>query len=279
MSNIKKNRMREAPSFANINMLGKCNADCFFCLGKDIDYILNKQNQMQEHFKNWKNFDLFLEECKKEGIKKIYLTGQNTDPLLYCRLGELIDHIQAGPFKCGIRTNGYLAEKEMANIGLCKEEIGYSIHSLSPMVNKMILGRKDIPNWDKIIRTTQSYDIPVRISIVINRCNYHEFWDLIRYLSKFNLPYVQVRKVSTDFRQKELFPDIKAYEELYTLVSNIFPLKQKIWKDADIYEIFGVDVVFWRTVQTSVNSWNYFTDGTISKEYFIIEGYLKSKSR
>lgn len=31
----------------------------------------------------------------------------------------------------------------------------------------------------------------------------------------------------------------------------------------------------WRTVETSVNSINYFTDGTISDEYFIVEGYLK----
>jgi hypothetical protein len=31
----------------------------------------------------------------------------------------------------------------------------------------------------------------------------------------------------------------------------------------------------WRTVGTSVNSLNYFTDGTLSGEYFVIEGYSK----
>lgn len=34
-----------------------------------------------------------------------------------------------------------------------------------------------------------------------------------------------------------------------------------------------MEVVFWRTVKTTTNSFNYFTDGTFSKEYFIVEGY------
>jgi hypothetical protein len=31
-----KNRERNNPSFANINLLGLCNAKCFFCLGGDL---------------------------------------------------------------------------------------------------------------------------------------------------------------------------------------------------------------------------------------------------
>jgi hypothetical protein len=31
------------------------------------------------------------------------------------------------------------------------------------------------------------------------------------------------------------------------------------------------------TVRTSVNNYNYFTDGTVSDEYFVIEGYLKNR--
>ena len=33
---ISKNRCREKYTFANINLLGACNANCYFCLGKDI---------------------------------------------------------------------------------------------------------------------------------------------------------------------------------------------------------------------------------------------------
>jgi len=54
--NTAKNRTRDKYTFANINLLGKCNVDCFFCLGKDIEQLLSQQSQMKDHFSNWKRF-------------------------------------------------------------------------------------------------------------------------------------------------------------------------------------------------------------------------------
>jgi len=68
-----------------------------------------------------------------------------------------------------------------------------------------------------------------------------------------------------------------AYEEVYTQVRQIFDVKETLWSDADVFNIYGMDVCFWRTVKTSVNSFNYFTDGTVSQEYFVVEGYLKNR--
>lgn len=273
MINMDKNRDRDRYTFANINMLGKCNVDCFFCLGKDIECVLNKQNQMTTHFGEWEHFSAFLEICARLGIKKVYLTGQNTDPLLYTHLPQLITHIQAHGFRCGIRTNGFLALRQMEAINLCRDEVGYSVHTLNPVTQKMILGRADVPNWEAIFNATQA---PMRVSIVINRCNAHEFFDIMRFLAKFtNVRYVQVRRISTETRLALLEPDIRAYEELYTEVNKIFKSVGKFVKDADIFDIYNVQTTFWRTVKTSVNSVNYFTDGTISEEYFIIEGYMK----
>jgi len=272
-----KNRERDAYTFANINLLGKCNVDCFFCLGKDIEDILCKQNQLKVHFNDWKNFDEFLTIAEHEGIKKIYLTGQNTDPLLYPHLPWLIEHIQERGFTCGIRTNGYKALDAMESIKLCKDEIGYSIHSFNPITNQMILGRRDIPDWDEIMRQTEE----ARISIVLNRCNEHEFFDTLHRISELpgKIPYVQVRRVSTDTREKDLAPDVAAFERTYTTISRAFRMTDKLWEDAEVYDIYGMPVVFWRTVKTSVNSMNYFTDGTISRLYFVIEGYLKNRKR
>jgi len=69
MSIINKNREREDFSFANINLLGRCNANCYFCLGKDIKTELEGKNQMTVPFQNWKNFDKFLTMCKEKGVK------------------------------------------------------------------------------------------------------------------------------------------------------------------------------------------------------------------
>lgn len=269
--NMEKNRDRGAFCFANINLLGRCNVNCFFCLGKDIEDLLSRHDQVKTHFSEWKNFEAFLSRCREEDIGKIYITGQNTDALVYLYAGELVDYLTLQGFGVGLRTNGYLAHKNIDVMNRCSESSGISIHSLSPLTNKMIMGREDIPDWESIIPQLER----PRVSIVLNRCNQHEFFSLLRYLSRFkNIRYVQVRRVSTDTRTELLAPDVIAYEQEYTKVRQIFPLSRRLWSDAEEYEIYGMPVVFWRTTKTSVNSMNYFTDGTISESYFVVEGYL-----
>lgn len=272
---FEKNRERSLPTFANINLLGKCNVDCYFCLGKDIPELLNKHNQLNIHFLQWKNFEKFLEICKFHNINKLYITGQNTDSLLYKYLDELIDYLHKKSFKVGIRTNGYLALKKLDIINKCDCSVGYSIHSLNPETNYKIMKRRDIPDWNRIISKTKN----PRIAIVVNRYNYNEFFDILKFLSKFkNIKYIQARRISTDTRAEFLAEDAIIYENLYKYVSKTFPRLPNFY-DAQRFEIFGMEVCFWRTVKTSVNSFNYFTDGTLSKEYFVVEGYIKNYKR
>ena len=272
---MSKNRNREAPSFANINLLGRCNVDCFFCLGKDIEKELEPHNQLKVHFKEWKDFDHFLSICERANINKLYITGQNTDSLLYVYLVDLVDYLHNLGFKVGLRTNGYAALDHMDVINRCELSTGYSIQSLNWRNNVAIMGRKEMPNWDEILKKTQR----PRVSVVLNRYNEFELMPILRFLENYSwVRYVQVRRVSTDTRFSELRPDIEAYERVWKAVDYCFgPPIKTLWSDADVYNIYGHEVVFWRTVKTSVNSWNYFTDGTISREYFIVEGYLNNQ--
>lgn len=271
---INKNRNREKFTFANINLLGSCNANCYFCLGKDITAELAGKNQLNTHFFKWKNFDRFIDMCKKEGIKKLYLTGQTADGLQYKYLYEIINYLQSQGFSVGVRTNGRLALAKMGSIQAMKDEVAYSIHTLKPDVNEKIMGFRSIPDWDTIIPMSGDN---VRISIVLCRYNVDEFDDLIRYISKFdNVRYIQVRRISTDSRFELLKEDIALYEQFYEK----FAEEHKADRISDFYlaqryMLYGKEVNFWRTVETSINSLNYFTDGTCSDEYFIVEGYLK----
>lgn len=277
---MSKNRNREAPSFANINLLGRCNVNCFFCLGKDIEKELAPHNQLSTHFTEWKNFPQFLEMCRQHDIQKIYVTGQNTDSLMYAFLAELVCCLHTRGFAVRLRTNGYRTLSLLPLmpllpiINLCELSTGYSIHSLDPEANYKIMGRRDIPDWQKILANTER----PRVSIVLNRYNEFELFSLLRFLEQFpHIRYVQVRRVSTDTRAEELKPDIEAYERVWRHVDYCFgPPVKTLWGDADVYHIHGHDVVFWRTVKTSVGSFNYFTDGTISTDYFVVEGYLKN---
>jgi molybdenum cofactor biosynthesis enzyme MoaA len=275
---IIKNRNRQQFTFANINLLGKCNANCYFCLGKDIVNELKDKNQLNQHFSMWKNFDLFLYQCIEKNVKKLYLTGQTADGLQYYYLYEIVEYLQNKGFEVGVRTNGYLAESKLQSIQLMKGEIGYSIHTLNKETNNIIMGRRDIPNWNTLIPCSGDN---VRVSIVLNRYNINEFDNLVRYISKFdNVRYIQVRRISTDTRIELLQEDIDKYEQFYDKFSKDH-IEDRIsdFYLAQRYMLYGKEINFWRTVETSCNSLNYFTDGTYSDEYFIVEGYLKNMGK
>ncbi len=269
---FRKNLNRSTPTFANINLLGNCNVDCYFCLGKDIDEHFKKQNQLNVHYSDWKNFDEFLEKCKTASIKNLYITGQNTDALVYKYTGELIDYLQdSHNFDVGIRTNGYLAPQKMDVVNKCRRSVGYSIHSLDPETNWTIMRRRDIPKWEEIIPNTKN----VRVSIVLNRYNVNEYFKLLKYISQFdNVKYIQTRRICTDIREEYLAEDVRVYEEVFRQVQEKYPLTGHFYS-AECFNIYGKEVVFWRTVKTTIDSFNFYTDGTYTDEYFVIEGYMR----
>ena len=269
---FQKNRNKQLPTFANINLLGKCNADCYFCLGKDIEDILSQHNQLNVHFLRWNCFLPFVRLCRRNSIRKVYITGQNTDSLLYPYLSELIDWLHEEGFTVGIRTNGLLAYKHLDIINKCTNSVGYTINSLVPSCNYKIMKVNHVPDWKHVLNNTNK----PRVSIVVNRFNYKEFFEILDFLSQFhNLRYVQARRISTDTRKNELKRDIILYEQLFSKIVKTHPSLEPFY-DAERFLIKGLEVCFWRTVRTSIGSMNYFTDGTISDEYFIIEGYLKN---
>lgn len=264
-----KNRVREKPIFANINLQGLCNYKCFFCIGNEIK-SKTCNNYLNVHFCYWKNFDKFLNLCKNDNINKIYLTGQNTDPLLYRYLDELIVYLKEKGFLVGIRTNGQLALKQINSINKINDVISLSIHSLNNDTLEKITKVRNKIDWKEVINRIE---VPLRISIVVNRYNKDELFDIIKYFSQFKkIKYIQLRCIDTDYRFNELKDDIEIFNQLVKKIDEKYPCIKKFYTSSS-YEIFGKEVSLWKTVETTINSYNYFTDGVISDNYFIVEGY------
>jgi len=242
----KKQRVRSAYSFANINLLGKCNVDCCFCLGKDLELEFEQYQDTQTHFLKFPNFQNFIDRCKELQIPQIYITGQNTDSLLYRYLDQLIDYLQLQGFKVGLRTNGLLAHKMMDVINKCDtcwgDAVSYSIHTLNLETQKKIWKTPLVPNWDFILKNTTA---KMRVAIVVTRYN-------------------------------ELVEDMELFEQYEKEVAAKY-LKIKTFESASVYGMYGMEVSFWPTVGTTVNSINYFSNGILSDDYFIIEGYQIEK--
>jgi sulfatase maturation enzyme AslB (radical SAM superfamily) len=160
----------------------------------------------------------------------------------------------------------------MKEINKCENSVGYSIHSLDPDTNYKIMGRRDIPDWDTIIPKTKN----CRVQIVVNRHNIDQIDDLLKFIARYdNVKYIQVRRISTDTRYELLQEDIALYERFFDEIRKKYQQTGSFYK-AQQFEIYGKQANFWRTVETSVNSINYFTDGTSSDNYFVVEGYLKN---
>jgi hypothetical protein len=89
------------------------------------------------------------------------------------------------------------------------------------------------------------------------------------------IDYIQARRISTDTRYDFLKEDIEIYEQKYKEVSQTFETVGNFY-GAQLINMFRKSVCWWRTVGTSANSLNYFTDGIISDNYFVVEGYLNN---
>ncbi|MCR4880790.1 MAG: radical SAM protein [bacterium] len=276
-------RIKEAPSFADINMLGKCNLNCFFCVGKELEKIarqkgknINLDSNMGKHFSQWQNFEEFLAITKKQNIKKLYLTGSNTDPSTYKYLHELIEYLKESGFVVGIRTNGYFdLTKQSEILKSLNGTVSYSLQSLNPETNKKITGVAKIPDWDNIIPNSGDN---VRATIVVNRYNVGEIYDMIKYLSKFdNIKYIQLRSIyaeTADFKLKYA-KDIQAFKNLSEDITKKFEYV-KSFKNCPIYRINGKEVVLWDLGTNTINANNYYTDGSFHQNYYVVAGYTSN---
>lgn len=264
-----KNRNRERPTFANINLQGPCNLKCFFCIGCDFKEKTDA-NYLNTHFSEWENLDEYLDKLKRDGINKVYLTGQNTDPLLYRYLDELIEYLKEEGFVVGIRTNGILVKERIDAINKLNGTISFSIHSLNPDTSELITGSRIIPDLDNIDKIVK---VPYRIAVVVSRYNVMEIEDMIKTLSKLkNVRYIQLRGIATDNNYEVYKEDIRLFNKLSEYFGKKYP-KTREYYTSKIYNISNVEVSMWKTVDTTINSYNYFTDGLISDNYFIVEGY------
>lgn len=271
---IRKNRVRSNYSFININLLGVCNLNCFFCLGKDLYDEFLGHDCLNEHFLNWPNFEKCLSICEENSIHNIYLTGQNTDPLLYSYLSDLVEYLKDRGFRVGIRTNGITAIAHLPVINRL-DSVGYSILTLDSRTQRLITGNAVVPEWDYILKNT---NVHKRVSIVVCRYNHEEIESLIEWLSNYDISYIQLRRISTDTRYEWMKEDIAVFETKVDELTKKYGIDGS-FEAAPTVTMFGKEVVFWRTVETTANSMNYFTNGVISDEYFIVEGYLKNKEK
>ena len=267
MNGYVKNRNKSKPTFANINFIGKCNAKCYFCVGNEAMHVNN--NYFCLKWQMFSNLDKFLKLCKENDINKLYLTGLNTEPSLYKYIDLFVYFLKSRGFKVGIRTNGL---KILNYKGLFNDEVSISIHSLDDSTNKLI--GIDTVDLDSLIKNLKG--VNHRYAILINRYNKEQVLSLINTLieNDKDLSYIQLRQMCTDYNQDFYEPDIKAFDYVENLIKTCDDFKciRNLFGN-DCYSYKGKEICMWKPLSSDVNSFNYFIDGKISTNYFVIESY------
>jgi len=245
---------RREPFFANINLLGRCELDCPFCLGHSVPFAPSPK-EIPNH-QDWPNLDKFLDRCRGREIDRINLTGLNVDPLQYEDLSGLCNELHEGGFKVGLRTNGLHARERMAEVNAF-DSVGYTHVS-----KKWCASPPDVVD---LVRATTA---PTRVSFVMTEQTIGELWPLIWKFRAGKKPkYLQIRKVwgGSD-------ADCAMFDQFAASLDVDHKMEERFC-EAPTYTVLGMKVVLWTTVETTANSLNYFIDGTISDEYVIVGGY------
>ncbi|NJN98138.1 MAG: radical SAM protein [Anaerolineales bacterium] len=73
--------------FANILFAGPCNLRCPYCIGRQINPALNRNNLNEFPLRN---LDGFVALIRQHGVTEVVFTGTTTDPQLYRHEARLL---------------------------------------------------------------------------------------------------------------------------------------------------------------------------------------------
>src|SRR5262245_60745633 len=83
--------MERSYDFANILFAGPCNLRCPYCIGRQVDPTLNRNNLKEFPLRNLENF---VDLIRRHHVSEIVLTGTTTDPQLYQYEARLLNWLR-----------------------------------------------------------------------------------------------------------------------------------------------------------------------------------------
>ena len=235
--------------FANIFFAGPCNQRCPYCIGRQIDPILNLNNLAE-----WplRNLDTFVNLLHKYGVRQIVLTGTNTDPQLYHHEEKLIRWLRerAPDAQVSLHTNGQLALAKMDTLN-SYDRATISFPSFDRDTFQKMTGTHRMIDLAAILRAAC---IPIKVSCIVNEqnvCGLEKFIDRCQEIGVRRLVF---RQIYGDTRLWNILPDL---------------MPVAFYRNNPVYLYRGLEITYWNFDSTNSRSLNLFGDGSISTEYLL----------
>lgn len=236
--------------FGNIHLSGPCNARCYFCIGQHMMQLDSYNTLGTYPLPGW---DEFAKGCVENNVEEIYLTGTNTDPLLYRHISKLKDDVHALGCKFGARTNG-LAIGSHPNRYNSFDKVSVSIPTLNKKVYKQIMGvSRNPPTRSEIF----SGPTDVKINVVLCKESAGLTMRDLETFAEWGITRVNLRE---PYGQPHVGNPLDGREP----VSYIFGMPQ--------YQLSSTVVTYWDVHYVEVESVNLYASGRVSLTYPITKG-------
>jgi organic radical activating enzyme len=246
--------------FGNIHLSGRCNRNCYFCIGQHMP-----GQDMNNNLGTYPliNIDKFMKNCQEYNVKEINITGTNTDPLLYKHITKLNDYLRENisGLIFGIRTNGILAKARENELKLF-DKMSLSITSLDPIIYKKTMGIGFPPNVLFIMKMKDPQYIKIN-TVLCPETTENSSKDLITTIDKLNKYGAKIINLREPYGQPHIGD----------------PLSKIGWKSHNnlfgmpVYDYNGTKVTYWDVHYVEVKSVNLYADGHISKDYAVTKGH------
>lgn len=237
--------------FGNIHLSGPCNRSCYFCIGQHMQELDSLNN-----LKKWPLAGLaeFVKQCHEHNVEEVYLTGTNTDPLLYWHIAELAAYLRAERFPIiGVRTNGDLVLEEFRLF----DRASISITSFDPDIYRKTMGKGKPPALGEILERFPYVSIWVNIVLCPEILGH----DLERTLDKLNELDVEKCNLREPYGQPHIGNPL----------AHLTPISETFGNPT--YKRGNLEITYWDVHYTHVESVNLYANGRVSLDYPITRGH------
>lgn len=241
--------------FGNIHLSGPCNRSCYFCIGQHM-MALDGLDTLDA----WPlpGFEEFVAKCQAHHVKDVYLTGSNTDAMLYLHARELRQALP-GHMRLGFRTNGVSVSRleqllpfDMGSITVC---------SFNEAIYEKMMGRGAPPDIERIRALAHEAHVDLKVNIVLGPENRGD--DLMRTLQRLKDYGITKVNVREPYGQPHIGDPFRgtAMPRIGTRLGS------------PVYGMRPMTITYWDVHYVEVESVNLYANGTVSEDYPITRGH------